>query len=131
MGSVSRRPVRVCTSCAPRLDTIAARQGCEAAGHNRGRSPTVDRPFVGPPSSAKLAIGTSFAVTGDASRLMPRLAMCDGSVLRQSGTGPSSGEKSVRRLPRSSLRMRPARRQNVVTDLTQDPVSPERGRRCE
>jgi hypothetical protein len=79
VSSVSRRPVRVCTSGDRRLDTIAARQGCEAAGHNRGRSPTVDGPFVGPPSSAKLAIGTSFAV-GDASRLMPRLAMCDGSV---------------------------------------------------
>ena len=32
-GLVYRRPVRVCTTCDQRLDTTAARQACEAAGH--------------------------------------------------------------------------------------------------
>ncbi len=33
MGTVYRRQVRVCTTCDRRLDTTAARQACEAAGH--------------------------------------------------------------------------------------------------
>lgn len=33
MGTVYRRQVRFCTTCDERLDTIAARQACEAAGH--------------------------------------------------------------------------------------------------
>jgi integrase len=33
VGSVYRREVRFCTTCHRRLDTIAARQACEAAGH--------------------------------------------------------------------------------------------------
>ena len=33
MGTVYRRQVRFCTTCARRLDTIAARQACDAAGH--------------------------------------------------------------------------------------------------
>ncbi len=34
MGTVYRRQVRFCTTCECRLDTIAARQACEAAGHS-------------------------------------------------------------------------------------------------
>jgi integrase len=33
LGSVYRRQVRFCTTCARRLDTIAARKACDAAGH--------------------------------------------------------------------------------------------------
>jgi hypothetical protein len=33
VGSVYRRKVKVCTTCDRRLDTIAARHACEAAGH--------------------------------------------------------------------------------------------------
>ena len=33
MGTVYRRQVRFCTTCDRRLDTIAARQACEVAGH--------------------------------------------------------------------------------------------------
>ena len=33
MGTVYRRQVRFCTTCDRRLDTIAARQACDAAGH--------------------------------------------------------------------------------------------------
>ena len=33
MGTIYRRQVRFCTTCHRRLDTIAARQACEAAGH--------------------------------------------------------------------------------------------------
>ena len=33
MGSVYRRQVKFCTTCDRRLDTIAARQACDAAGH--------------------------------------------------------------------------------------------------
>ena len=33
MGTVYRRQVRVCTTCDRRLDTTAAQQACEAAGH--------------------------------------------------------------------------------------------------
>jgi hypothetical protein len=33
MGTVYRRQVRFCTTCDCRLDTIAARQACEMAGH--------------------------------------------------------------------------------------------------
>ena len=33
MGSIYKRQVRFCTTCDRRLDTIAARQACEAAGH--------------------------------------------------------------------------------------------------
>ena len=33
MGTVYRRQVRFCTACDRRLDTTAARQACEAAGH--------------------------------------------------------------------------------------------------
>ena len=33
MGSVYRRQVRFCTTCDRRLDTTAARQACNAAGH--------------------------------------------------------------------------------------------------
>ena len=34
MGSVYRRQVRYCTRCDRRLDTTAARQACDAAGHS-------------------------------------------------------------------------------------------------
>src|SRR5436853_941992 len=34
MGSVYRRHVRFCKNCDRRLDTTAARQSCEAAGHS-------------------------------------------------------------------------------------------------
>jgi integrase len=34
MGTVYRRQVKFCTRCARRLDTIADRQACEAAGHS-------------------------------------------------------------------------------------------------
>src|SRR5262245_9619196 len=33
MGTVYRRQVKFCTTCKCRLDTIAARKACEAAGH--------------------------------------------------------------------------------------------------
>src|SRR5438874_12793294 len=33
MGTVYRRQVKFCTTCNRRLDTSAARQGCEAAEH--------------------------------------------------------------------------------------------------
>src|SRR5579872_6514810 len=33
MGTVYRRQVKFCTTCHRRLDTIAARKTCEAAGH--------------------------------------------------------------------------------------------------
>ena len=33
MGTIYRRQVRFCTTCDRRLDTTAARKGCESAGH--------------------------------------------------------------------------------------------------
>ena len=34
MGTVYRRQVKFCTTCERRLDTTAARQACDTAGHS-------------------------------------------------------------------------------------------------